>query len=242
MIEGGKRNFRRGLEKKELLGSCASTDGFEELIHHDRCGAICLGHPAGRESMLDRIAGDGLEGGRSAGFIVKGEQPFAVRIKIGPTGILQNHGTPQGEISRAAVAEPAAAGKDVAVFRHAEFAAAVGDVVPVTPPGRIERLGFDDAPATLEEQLLGGVVGREVGGDFEFLLGPTRKIDELGELFRFIAVPATVVFDLGIAVPMGKGRPCVAGLFREGVREVIKDDGDPDREPGLSGEPRPRFG
>ena len=79
-----------------------APDRFEELIHHDGRGAIFLSDLARGTGVFDGIFCHGFQGGARAFLIVKGEQSFAVRVEIGPAGLLQNNGTTESEISRAA--------------------------------------------------------------------------------------------------------------------------------------------
>ena len=80
------------------------------------------GQVGGAGAMFVRVFHHFADLGRGFFGRGEGEESGLWRNDLGPRGVLEDHGASEREVDEAAVADPAAAGDEVAAFGGADFA------------------------------------------------------------------------------------------------------------------------
>src|SRR5581483_9335750 len=192
----------------------------------DGLGAEVFLRDEARRARVPRVIGfDRLEGGDDLRERVEGEQPLAGRQHVAEAGVLRDHGTPGGEVARAALAEPAALQAHVLVLGDGELGARGAYVVAVLPGILREAVGVGEAPAVLVEE--GAALGVEVVHAERELDRPrdaARQPDEFAELAVLAPeVGVAAKLDRAVLAPVADGRVGVARGLRAGPE--VEDHG-----------------
>ena len=126
------------------------------------------------------IALDLVHCGQNVLHRLKGEQSPSSRQAVTETGFLGNDGPARGQITRAAVAEPAAAQPDVLVFGHGKLSARTQYVISIALEfaGDFNRIG--PSPTVFLEETLDGRLPAH--RQLEAHRPAPRQIDQLHEL------------------------------------------------------------
>src|SRR5215475_5335200 len=192
------------------LQSCA----LHQTAHYFFRCEILRGDFARRAAIAFVIAFDRVHRRQDVFHRSEAEESLARRQRLAEAGLLSDHRAAGGQVTGAAVAEPAGTGTNVLVARDGELSARALDIAPVAIDvfRYLHRMRL--APAVLAEQSLYFLV--HPGGQLEWRFTAARQVEEFFKLAILRPVIGVVAIGnvLALVMPGGDGRVRLAFAVR----------------------------